>query len=340
MRDGNGVIFYWPVVLNPDGVMRPLPSGEIVNVEAISGFENKLVLAADRDNEMYNRTGKDGGFSNVVLDPRAIPVAMEKPHLDGVQYDRENVNRLEVKHFQGLFVGSYFDSNNIPLYNGPSSLHEETGAFKDLAQLVVTVRDLAENFVDCDGSPIFHADRFSGFTQVELATCANLQDMKRKIEELIKEVRHTLIEMRNELQQEIDSKFDGSNASTDIKEGLDNAGPSSSAQYEPKPMRVLAADCPRGGDSEETRYYAVAAGLTPNTTYAIDQFIDNPLGAQPTYLGTHYVLSNGSGQISRRVRHYHGGNFGDESRFVLRTLRADEAGRQGTGAPFEEKCSP
>lgn len=328
MRDGNGVIFYWPVVLNPDGVMRPLPSGEIVNIEAISGFEDKLVLAADRDNEMYNRTGKDGGFSNIVLDPRAIPVAMEKPHLDGVQYERENVNRLEVKHFQGLFVGSYFDSNNRPLYNGPSSLHEETGAFKELENLVVTVKDITKNFLDCDNQPIVNPDRFAGFENIKLATCANLNGLVDKITQM---VLNLVQDQLSQLRQEFDSKFDGSGANKEIIPGAQDVPYTPPDNYTTIPYSYYNTV-----DRVEQHEYVstpvlLSQQITPGTVYAIDMYTLD--GSNKNYLGTLYKVGiQNSDNGPKHVRltelkvesssHYD--LSGAKRNFVLRTLKPGE----------------
>lgn len=294
MRDGNGVIFYWPVVLNPDGVMRPLPSGEIVNIEAISGFEDKLVLAADRDNEMYNRTGKDGGFSNIVLDPRAIPVAMEKPHFDGVQYERENVNRLEVKHFQGLFVGSYFDSNNRPLYNGPSSLHEETGAFKELENLVVTVKDITKNFLDCDNQPIVHPDNFSGFGNIKLATCANLNGLVDRITQMVMDI---ISQQLDSIRQEFDSKFDGSNATKDVIPGAQDVPYTPPDNYTTIPYTYRNAIVRKEAhEYESTPVLINDSQLQVGTVYAIDMY--GTIGQdEKTYKGTLYKVATSTHRV-------------------------------------------
>lgn len=331
MREGDYKIFYTPVVYNPETQSsEPLANGGTANAFlGVYGWSDRQHTT--RESLKPSMVEPNNPMPLVVLDPMSIPIASFAINVKddgGFQNDDPRQgNMLKIIPDSGLIVEPYRDILGKTV---------DSNAYNR----IVTLANLRAMFNDCNHQPLEFPDENAPFRTVDIATCANIEAMKQEIRDLISEVRKTLIDMRNELQQEIDSKFDGSNATSDIKEGLEDAGPSSSTDYEAKPMRVLTASCSRGGGEwDETRYVAVAAGLTPNTTYAIDQYIDNPLSAQPGYLGTHYVQSNASGQISRRVRMYHGGNFGDEPRFVLRTLRADEASRQGTGLPFETACS-
>lgn len=328
MREGNGVMFYWPVVLREDGIMQPMPSGEIVTVYTTDGNEYKLALGADRDNEVYAMPGEDGGFSNVVLDPRAIPVAMEKPHLDGVQYERENVNLLEVKHFQGLFVGSYFDSNNRPLYNGPSSVHKGTGAFEELENLVVTVKDITKNFLDCDNQPIVHPDRFAGFGNIKLATCENLNGLVDKITQM---VLNLVQDQLSQLRQEFDSKFDGSGANKEIIPGAQDVPYTPPDNYTTIPYSYYNTV-----DRVEQHEYVstpvlLSQQINVGTVYAIDMYTLD--GGNKNYLGTLYktgIQNSGNGPKHVRLTELkvesssHYDLSGAKRNFVLRTLKPGE----------------
>lgn len=326
MRKGKSAIFYVPTVYNPkSNATEPLPMGPLSTSQSESRAGGSIY------DEGPDRSGHL--FPSVTIDPLSIAIAKPDPkYQDGTGFEPEDSwrqhNMLTTIRDEGLHVSPYKDAYATSIPN-------------DAGSRLVTLQNIRDAFSDCDGkllSEILEHPGSRKATPVKIATCENLESMKQEIRSLISEVRQTLVDMQNQLQQEIDSKFDGSNATPDIKDDLDNAGTSSTSDYEPKPMRVLAAECRHGHDSDVTRYYAVAVGLTPDTTYAIDQYIANPLRAEPAYLGTHYVQSNSSGQVSRHVRMYHGGNFGDEPRFVLRTLRADESHKQGQGIPYQGQC--
>lgn len=329
MREGDYKIFYTPVVYNPETQSsEPLADGGTADAFlGVYGWSNHQHIT--RESLKPTMVEPSNPMPLVVLDPMSIPIATFATNIkddNGLQNeDTRQGNMLKIIPNSGLIVEPYRDILGKTV---------ESNTYNR----IVTLANLRALFNDCNHQPLEFPDENAPFKTIDIATCANLEAMKQEIRSLISEVRQTLVDMQNQLQQEIDSKFDGSNATPDIKDDLDNAGTSSTSDYEPKPMRVLAAECRHGRDSDVTRYYAVAAGLTPDTTYAIDQYIANPLRAEPSYLGTHYVQSNSSGQVSRHVRMYHGGNFGDEPRFVLRTLRADESHRQGQGAPYQGQC--
>lgn len=328
MRDGNGVLFYWPVVVRPDGVMQPLPSGEIVSLSKDDSNTITMNLSEDGDNEFYNIEGPDGGVSNVVIDPRAIPIAIERPYLDGETYLRDHVNRLEIKHFQGLFVGSYFDSNNRPLYNGPSSVHEETGAFKDLGNLVVTVKDITKNFLDCDNQPIVQPDRFAGFGNIKLATCANLNGLVDKITQM---VLNLVQDQLSQLRQEFDSKFDGSGANKEIIPGAQDVPYTPPDNYTTIPYSYYNTV-----DRVEQHEYVstpvlLSQQIDVGTVYAIDMYTLD--GGNKNYLGTLYktgIQNSGNGPKHVRLTELkvesssHYDLSGAKRNFVLRTLKPGE----------------
>lgn len=328
MREGDFKIFYTPVVYNPETQSaEPLQDGGVA--DAFLGVYGWSGGAAEkpRDTLKPSMLEPTNPMPLIVLDPMSIPIASYAQNVkdDGGSQndDPRQGNMLKVIPDAGLLVEPYRDVLGATIISNTRNR-------------IVTLANLKAMFKDCNNQPLDLPNDNAPRKTVALATCENLEAMKQEIRDLIAEVRTTLINMRNDLQQEIDSKFDGSNAVPDIRDGLENAGPSTSGQYQPKPMRVLAVDCQRGGEKE--RYAAVASGLTPNTTYAIDQYIDNPLSAQPSYLGTLYVQSNDKGQVFQRVNLYHGGNLGDEPKFVLRTLRTDESQHQGNGVPYRNPC--